>query len=163
MLHPPLQNHLPQILNIAILVHPRSLLAPYRLRLHLHLIPTHAPRLPARLTGRLQLAGLRRVSLVRGVGAWLRVAVLPAAVGAVAVFAGAAVVAVDQDVEDWSEGGEAGYMSKYNFELWEDLEGGGRTADDADTYFDHCPVCWWYIFPLRDFWCQTVPDFYWRF
>ena len=44
---------------------------------------------------------------ISSVGAGLRIAVLAAA-GAVAVFAGAAVVAVDEDVEDWSEGGEAG-------------------------------------------------------
>ena len=51
-----------------------------------------------------------RVSLVRGVGAGLRIAVFSATVGAIAVFAGAAVVAVDEDVEDWSESGEAGCM-----------------------------------------------------
>ena len=51
MLTPPLQNLLPQILNITLLLNQRSLLAPYRLRLHRRLIPTHAPRLPARLTG----------------------------------------------------------------------------------------------------------------
>ena len=95
MLTPPLQNLLPQILNITVLLNQRSLLAPYRLRLHRRLITTQAPRLPARLTGRFRLAGLIRVSLVGGVWAGLRIAVLPAAAGAVAVFAGAAVVAVD--------------------------------------------------------------------
>ena len=59
------------------------------------------------MIGHLQLHRLIRTVWISSVGAGLRIAVLAAA-EAVAVFAGAAVVAVDEDVEDWSEGGEAG-------------------------------------------------------
>ena len=92
---PPLQTPLSQILNFTYIFIGRSLITPYRL--HMHSRPI-----------RLQLKCLTRAAQVG-----LRFAALAAA-DAVAVLAGAAVVAVSQDVKNWSQGWKAGWMS-YSF------------------------------------------------